>query len=252
MIRSVATIADKRRVAGRPRPRWDPWLLGCVVALVGVGLVMVYSASISSAERTLGNSFYYFVRQLGSVVVGCILMYLVMHTPLRLWERAGPYLLMLVTASLLGVCLIFPNLINRNESLRGQRAHQAGATGKPLAKGGAFKLVIGKRYLLLIAALMMISNVVNTTGEFILGKSVTQEAQRFASSTPAPAPEQAAAAASAMADFSDSIGSGVSGIGRGAALSAGKGLGRGLAVGPDHDLFHLGLRLAQLLLAMAL
>jgi AAA family ATP:ADP antiporter len=53
-----------------------------------------------------------------------------------------------------------------------------------LAKGGAFKLVMGKRYLLLIAALMMVSNVVNTTGEFILGKTVTQEAQRIADSAP--------------------------------------------------------------------
>jgi cell division protein FtsW len=117
MIRSVAAIADKRRVAGRPRPRWDPWLLGCVVALVGVGLVMVYSASISSAERTLGNSFYYFVRQLGSVVVGCILMYLVMHTPLRLWERAGPYLLMLGLVLL--VLVLIPGVgVNVNGSAR--------------------------------------------------------------------------------------------------------------------------------------
>ncbi len=97
-----------------------------------------------------------------------------------LFEPFGPYLLMLVTASLLGISLIIPNLINRNEAMRGQRAERSADAAKPLAKGGAFKLVIGKRYLLLIAALMMISNVVNTTGEFILGKTVTQEAQRMA------------------------------------------------------------------------
>jgi len=112
-----------------------------------------------------------------------------------LFEPLGPYLLMLVTASLLGISLIIPNLVNRNEALRGQRADRSSDAGKPLAKGGAFKLVIGKRYLLLIAALMMISNVVNTTGEFILGKTVTQEAQRLAaSSAPAAASDETAMA----------------------------------------------------------
>ncbi len=99
-----------------------------------------------------------------------------------LFEPFGPYLLMLVTAALLGVCLIFPNLVNRRETAPGQLAKKAREIDQPLAKGGAFKLVMGKRYLLLIAALMIVSNVVNTTGEFILGKTVIQEAQRFADS----------------------------------------------------------------------
>jgi cell division protein FtsW len=117
MTHSAAAATDKRRVAGRSRPRWDPWLLGCVAALVGLGLVMVYSASVSSAERTLGNGFYYFVRQLGSVIVGCILMYLVTHTPLRLWERAGPYLLMLGLVLL--VLVLVPGVgVNINGSSR--------------------------------------------------------------------------------------------------------------------------------------
>ena len=103
----------------------------------------------------------------------------------HLFEPIGPYLLMLVTAALLGVCLIFPNWVNRREIARSQHADNTRKVGPPLARGGAFKLVLGKRYLLLIAALMMLSNVVNTTGEFIMGKSVTQEAQRVADGAPA-------------------------------------------------------------------
>jgi len=99
-----------------------------------------------------------------------------------LFEPFGPYLLMLVTAGLLGVCLIFPNLVSRREAARGPRANDSGDADKPLAKVGAFKLVIGRRYLMLIAALMIVANVVNTTGEFIMGKSVTEEAQRLAKS----------------------------------------------------------------------
>ncbi|MFQ5850373.1 MAG: hypothetical protein ACE5JU_07255 [Candidatus Binatia bacterium] len=49
---------------------------------------------------------------------------------------------------------------------------------KPLGKEGGFKLVMGQRYLLLIALLMLVLNLVNTTGEFILGKTVTAEAQK--------------------------------------------------------------------------
>ena len=102
----------------------------------------------------------------------------------HLFEPFGPYLLMLVTATLLGFCLIFPNIVNRMERARRQAGNYATKIDQPLAKDGAFKLVLGKRYLLLIAALMMLSNVVNTTGEFIMGKTVTQEAQRIADSAP--------------------------------------------------------------------
>ena len=118
-----------------------------------------------------------------------------------LFEPLGPYLLMLVTASLLGICLIFPNLINRWESAPGRDAQETRAGVQPLAKNGAFKLVLGKRYLLLIAALMMVTNLVNTTGEFILGKSVTLEAQQLAT---APSLE-AAASSSAKEPQSEKV-----------------------------------------------
>jgi ATP:ADP antiporter, AAA family len=101
-----------------------------------------------------------------------------------LFEPVGPYLLMLVTAALLGLCLVFPNLVNRSESGVGQAANKAGADAQPLAKDGTFRLVIGKPYLLLIAFLLIVSNVVNSTGEFILGKTITQEAQQLVSVAP--------------------------------------------------------------------
>jgi AAA family ATP:ADP antiporter len=102
-----------------------------------------------------------------------------------LFEPLGPYLLMLVTASLLALCLIFPNIVNAMERSGGRVAKKAADAAQPLAKGGAFRLVIGKPYLLLIALLMIVSNLVNTNGEFILGKTVTQQAQDFANIPPA-------------------------------------------------------------------
>jgi ATP:ADP antiporter, AAA family len=102
-----------------------------------------------------------------------------------LFEPLGPYLLMLVTASLLGLCLIFPNIVNAMERSGRRAVNKASQAAQPLAKGGAFRLVIGKPYLLLIALLMIVSNLVNTNGEFILGKTVTQQAQDFANIPPA-------------------------------------------------------------------
>ena len=107
-----------------------------------------------------------------------------------LFQPFGPYLLMLATAALLGLCLIFPNWVNRMESGGGRGQKDAGAEAQPLANGGAFQLVMSKPYLLLIALLLVLSNLVNTTGEFILGKTVTQEARRLANAPAEDGPAQ--------------------------------------------------------------
>ncbi|HWP57332.1 MAG TPA: Npt1/Npt2 family nucleotide transporter [Candidatus Acidoferrales bacterium] len=107
-----------------------------------------------------------------------------------LFEPLGPYALMLVTAGLLAICLVFPNLVNRMEGR--SRGAASGAADKPLGGQGAFKLVLTKRYLFLIAFLMVVLNVVNTTGEFILGKTVTEEARRVAAAARSAPVERAA------------------------------------------------------------
>ena len=52
----------------------------------------------------------------------------------------------------------------------------------PLSRPGTFRLVFGSRYLLLIALLMLIVNWVNTTGEYILGRTVAAAAEVAVSS----------------------------------------------------------------------
>jgi AAA family ATP:ADP antiporter len=47
----------------------------------------------------------------------------------------------------------------------------------PASRPGTFRLVFGSRYLLLIALLMLIVNWVNTTGEYILGRTVASAAE---------------------------------------------------------------------------
>jgi cell division protein FtsW len=82
------------RAAGRARPAYDPWLLGAAAVLLMLGLVMVYSASIAYAERATGNGAYFLVRHAAHMGLGLGLFALVLRLPVRLWEYAGPYLLL--------------------------------------------------------------------------------------------------------------------------------------------------------------
>ena len=86
---------------GMRLPRTDYWLLFSAAALAALGLVMVSSASITFADRELGQPFYYAIRQAiyigGGVFVGAILLRL----PLAMLARMAPALLLLSFALLL-------------------------------------------------------------------------------------------------------------------------------------------------------
>jgi cell division protein FtsW len=86
--------------------RWvDPALAVSVLCLVGLGLVMVASASMGIAERATGDPFYYLIRQIIYVAMGGVVLAVVYQLPLGLWERINRTLL-LVAAVLLVLVLI--------------------------------------------------------------------------------------------------------------------------------------------------
>jgi cell division protein FtsW len=106
---TVATASiGTQRTAGHKRQRWDPWLLGSVIALILAGLVMVYSASVTLAERTTGNSMYFLMRQLVHVALGLGVMWVVTQSRIRNWEQAGP--LLLIAAILLLLAVLIPGV----------------------------------------------------------------------------------------------------------------------------------------------
>ena len=85
-------------------------------------------------------------------------------------ERIGVFELMLVGAALLVVEVLLTNYIDSREASRSRQT-----TAQPRvasSKRGAFGLVLRTRYLLLIALMLMLGNIVNTTGEFLLGRTV--------------------------------------------------------------------------------
>ena len=98
----------------------------------------------------------------------------------RLFEPIGPYSMMVVTAVLLALCMILTTVVNRREKEHQEPAAVADrpeTTDKPLGRAGGFQLIFGNRYLLAIAFLVLVSNFVNTTGEFILSKTVETHAE---------------------------------------------------------------------------
>jgi AAA family ATP:ADP antiporter len=94
----------------------------------------------------------------------------------RFEPAAAPYQMMLVAAAGLAVCVGISHLVHRREAARAVSRKEAQAE-QALSKEGAFRLILAQRYLLLIAVLVFVLNTVNTTGEFILGKVVSADAQ---------------------------------------------------------------------------
>lgn len=94
----------------------------------------------------------------------------------QLFSQLGPYQLMLLSAFVLLACILASHIANRREATG--PAAKAQAAQEPLRKGDGFRLIWKSRYLSLIAALIVLLNVVNTTGEFLLGKLVVQAADQ--------------------------------------------------------------------------
>ena len=99
------------------RLRYDAQLIIAVLALLGLGLVMVASASISIAARELGDPLYYFWRQSVYVAISLALMLAATRIPLRAWRSLSPVLL---GAGALMLVLVFVPGVGRevNGSMR--------------------------------------------------------------------------------------------------------------------------------------
>ncbi len=97
----------------------------------------------------------------------------------RLIEVVGVYQLMLLGSVILVGQLLLTNYINARERSRREaaqaKAPSAAKSSKP-SGANAFALVFRTRYLLLMALMLMLVNWVNTTGEYILGSIVKDNA----------------------------------------------------------------------------
>lgn len=92
MLRPVLPESARRN----PLVQCVDWtLLTTALILLGLGLVMIASASVSIAERQLGDPSYYLMRQLLYVGAGLTLSWAAWRIPLTVWERLGPMLIII-------------------------------------------------------------------------------------------------------------------------------------------------------------
>jgi len=106
----------------------------------------------------------------------------------KLIEAFGLYPLMGLAAVMLVVCMVLTNLAHVREKSHaaarpepdrkpdGKEEAKADADAPITGKSG-FALVFADKYLLLIAAMMLLLNLVNSTGEYILGETLTNIAK---------------------------------------------------------------------------
>ena len=92
----------------------------------------------------------------------------------------GIYQLMLVAAGILVAYLLIVRMVNRRVQRPAVVGGAAAVAEAPLDRRGGFELVLRDRYLLLIGLLLLVLNFVNTNGEYLLSKVVSQEAGRLA------------------------------------------------------------------------
>ena len=91
-----------------------------------------------------------------------------------------PQVILQISAVLLSGTLVLYLLINARQAARVGAVREA-----PLARGGGFSLVFQSRYLRLIALLIILLNVVNTTGEYLIARLLTNHANAMAAADPA-------------------------------------------------------------------
>ena len=81
-------MKSERTSLPEPIPhRSDPLLFSIVLALVGLGLVMVYSSSAVLAQQKMGDSRYFLVRDLVWVLLGLVGMAVTMRIDYSLYRR---------------------------------------------------------------------------------------------------------------------------------------------------------------------
>jgi AAA family ATP:ADP antiporter len=83
---------------------------------------------------------------------------------------------MLIAAGILIACLLITNYLHVREK-GGARAARAREVEAPLGREGGFQLVLRERYLLLIGVLTVVAQLVNTQGNYILVRTLTDAAQ---------------------------------------------------------------------------
>src|SRR5262245_31372299 len=96
----------------------------------------------------------------------------------RVIRATGPYPLMLIAAGVLALCVLVISIVERRQLCRRLREQGAPET-RPLESVSGYTLIRQQRYLMLIALMVVLLNVVNSSGEYLFGRLVVGESIRL-------------------------------------------------------------------------
>lgn len=101
----------------------------------------------------------------------------------KIAELGSTFPLLFAAAVIFIGCLVLYVVINNREAARSaaESEEAAARADEAVSKEGGFRLVLQTRYLLLIAFMILVTNLVNTTGEYILGAAAKAKSERDAS-----------------------------------------------------------------------
>ena len=104
----ILDLRSSRRMI--PTTAFDNGLLWAIVLLLSFSLVMVYSASIASADAThsMQNSYYYLMRHGAYIGIGFTAGYVVYHIPLSFWQSHAAKLFLI--AIILLIIVLIPGV----------------------------------------------------------------------------------------------------------------------------------------------
>ncbi|WP_373188182.1 putative lipid II flippase FtsW [Halopseudomonas sp.] len=105
MIGVATFMKSAGPLIGSRRFDMDMPLLVAALCLLGLGLVMVSSASMEVAAGQLGNPLFYMIRQLIYVLIGFAALAFVISVPIKLWEQFRFPLLFIGFALLVAVLI---------------------------------------------------------------------------------------------------------------------------------------------------
>jgi AAA family ATP:ADP antiporter len=152
------------------------------VPYVGVAFfiwVGIFNISLVAQFWSFANDIY--AKETGDRLFPMIMIGMTAGAPIgsfvagRLFSmKVHPQAIMQISAVLLAATLLLYLIVNARET----RRHAAPAT--MLAAGGGFGLVLRSSYLRLIALLIVLLNIVNTTGEYVISRLVSGQASALA------------------------------------------------------------------------
>ena len=87
---------------------FDPWVLGCALALILTGFVMISSASLDVALKNNGTPYFYVLRQAIFIAISLTGAAIVWRIPISFWEKTGHW--WMIAAGILLILVLIPGV----------------------------------------------------------------------------------------------------------------------------------------------